>query len=159
MPLKHVVPGLMCVFGLIACGGSDGDSGSAGGNGSSSQNTSHRAGEACMDCHKLGGSAETAAIFASAGTVYQSNGSAQANARVNLFIHGTNTLSASMTTDDSGNFYTSTAVDGLFTGGDLVTGVDVNIEGPGGERNMPGTVTNGNCNSCHGQSVGRITAN
>lgn len=152
---------LCCMSVLQACGGGrSGDNGTeASGNSGPGLKTSHRAGEKCMDCHVVGGSAETAAIFSAAGTAFKSDGSVQTDATIKLYIHGTNTLAASIATDDSGNFYTSTPVDGLFTGNGAVTGVDVEAAGPGGSRNMPGLVTNGNCNSCHGDSVGRITVN
>ncbi|WP_045855845.1 hypothetical protein [Teredinibacter purpureus] len=119
---------------------------------------SHNAGQDCMQsgCHAANSAGPE---FRAAGTVYQSGGVALVNAVVRLYIHNTNTLSAELQTDGNGNFFTSMAVDGLFTGGDLVTGVDVEVEGRDGIRTMPGLVTNGSCNSCHGSSVGAIVAN
>ena len=128
-------------------------------NSSASQNTaSHNAGQDCMNsgCHDGTGSAEK---FTAAGTIYTSNGAAQTNATVRLYVHNTNTLSLTAETDSSGNFYTTQAVDGLSTGNGLVSGVDVEVEGPGGIRTMPGLVTNGSCNACHGVSNSNIVAN
>lgn len=147
---------------LIACGGGGGGGdGSTGGSpgGSNNKPTSHNAGQNCMNCHRVGGAAENVAIFNAAGTVYQSNGSVQTNATVKLYISGTNTLVADLETDGSGNFYTTEYVDGLFYGMGFVSGVDIEVHGPGGIRTMPGLVTEGACNSCHGNTNGNIVAN
>ncbi len=122
---------------------------------------SHNAGKDCMSCHKTGGSGASKAIFILAGTVYKTGGAAQTQATVKLFIHDTNTLSISLTTDSLGNFYTTKAVTGLFVdGGPLVAGVDIAIDGPAAsDTTMNGLVTNGSCNVCHGVSTGKITAN
>ena len=141
---------------LIACGGGDSDSESD--DGGEQSNTSHNAGENCMACHIEGGDAIE---FGVAGTVYQSGGSVQTNATVNLFVAGTNTLAATLDTDDSGNFYQTERLAELFYPGDsgTVVGIDVEVVGPGGARNMPGVVSTGACGSCHGDSVGNIVAN
>ena len=156
---------------LAACGGGGGGSAmsdnsssssamSSSSSSSSAQTTgSHNAGMDCLasGCHSSGGDGTE---FKVAGTVYRSGGAAQTNAEVRLYIHNTNTLSAQMQTDASGNFWTTSNVDGISDGsGTLVTGVDVEVEGPGGIRTMPGLVTNGSCNSCHGNSNGNIVAN
>ena len=95
-----------------------------------------------------------------AGTVYKSDGSVQTNATVNLYIKDTNTLVASLDTDDSGNFYTTEYVDGLFyAGGPFVSGVDVVVQGTTGLRTMPGSITTGACSACHGNGQGRVVAN
>jgi len=158
----------VCLISLItmlaACGGGGGggggsssSSGSSNNSGSQPPSGSHRAGEDCMSsgCHDGTSAGDQ---FYAAGTVYGS-GSALANATVRLYISNTNSLSAAMTTDSNGNFYSLDPVDGLFTGMGLVSGTDVEIQGSGGARTtMPGLVTNGSCNSCHGDSVGRINA-
>lgn len=83
----------------------------------------------------------------------------QTNATVNLFLHNTNTLVLSVETDSSGNFYTTSEVEGLSNGsGGLVQGADVEVVGPSGERNMPGVISSGACNGCHGNGNGVITA-
>ena len=166
---------LISVVLLTSCGGGGGATSTAAStaaskaastaNSSSSTATtlgmSHNAGKDCLSCHKAGGSGAAKAIFTLAGTVYKSSEAAQTQATVKLFIRNTNTLSISLTTDSLGNFYTTKAVTGLFVaGGGPVSGVDVKIEGPGGQlTNMPGLVTNGSCNACHGISNGKITAN
>ncbi len=82
-------------------GGSDGgDTGNGGGG--QVLVLSHRSGEDCMSCHSVGGAGSPA--FSVAGTVFRSNGTVQTNATVNLYIQNTNTLTASLQTDDSGNF-------------------------------------------------------
>ncbi len=137
--------------GLSSSSSSSGGSGSASG--------SHYAGENCMSggCHD---GTSTAEAFTVGGTVYRSGGGANTNAEIRLYIHNTNTLSISLMTDASGNFYTTDAVDGLSdSSGQLVTGVDVEVHGNNGISTMPGLVTNGACNSCHGQSNGVIRAN
>lgn len=162
---------ILLIVVVAACGGGGGGSSSASeegvgasggssGAGNSNANTSHRAGQNCLNsgCHD--GSDSSADEFFSAGTVYLSSGAAQTNATVRLYIHNTNTLAAEMETDDSGNFYTTEIVDGLSINGEIVSGVDVEVEGANNAmRSMPGLVTNGGCNSCHGDSVARITAN
>jgi len=158
---KHsVLCTMVLALQLTACG-SGGDSEVAPVNTSSSvsQNTgSHNAGKDCMNsgCHDGAGNAEK---FTAAGTIYTSTGAAQSNATVRLYVHNTNTLSLTAETDSSGNFYTTQAVDGLSTGNGLVSGVDVEVEGPGGIRTMPGLISNGSCNACHGVSNGNIVAN
>ena len=159
---------------LAACGGGGGGSAmsdnsssssvmssSSSSSSSSAQATgSHNAGMDCLasGCHSSGGDGTE---FKVAGTVYRSGGAAQTNAEVRLYIHNTNTPATQpMQTDASGNFWTTSNVDGISDGsGTLVTGVDVEVEGPGGIRTMPGLVTNGSCNSCHGNSNGNIVAN
>ncbi len=139
--------------------GGAGQSSSSSSGGSSSGSSSHYAGENCMSggCHDGTSNADT---FTVGGTVYRSGGGANTNAEIRLYIHNTNTLSISLNTDNSGNFYTTEVVDGLVDGsGQLVTGVDVEIHGNNGIATMPGLVTNGACNSCHGQSNGVIRAN
>lgn len=144
---------------LTACGGGGG--GGGGDTSKTNTKTSHNAGQNCLNCHSVGGVAESAAVFNAAGTVYQSNGSVQTNATVNLYISNTNTLSASLKTDGSGNFYTTEHVEGLFyAGGPFVSGVDVEVVGPSGiRRTMSGVITTGACAACHGSSRGNIVVN
>jgi hypothetical protein len=96
------------------------------------------------------------------GTVYKSNGTAQTNATVRLFVKDTNTVLATLQTDNSGNFYTTEVIDGLhIPGGPFVDGVNVQLEGPGGSiMTMPGVVSDAHCNVCHVSGVnGRLVAN
>lgn len=164
------IPAILAILSFIsltACGGGGGgapaddttDTDTGPNSPPVTSKTSHNAGQDCLSCHKIGGAAESAAVFSTAGTVYKSNGSVQANATVNYYIYSTNTLVASLKTDDSGNFYTEAFVDGLFYGTVGVTGVDIEVQGPSGLRTMPGVVTNGSCGTCHGKSNGNIVAN
>lgn len=158
-----------CVVSLAACGG--GSSGSSGSSSSSSASssssssgataqTSHNAGEHCLSCHTDGGSAPVA--FTVAGTIYASGSTPQTNGTVRLYVPDTNTLLTTLTTDDSGNFYTSEAIAGLEINPEtgFKDGVDPVIEGPSGMiRTMPGIITNGSCNGCHGNGNGVLTVN
>jgi hypothetical protein len=167
---------------LTACGGGGG--GSGGGNEQSStstattssspsivscnntqgsaisarNNTSHRVGQSCLTCHTAGGSATA---FTVAGTIYKNSTSGNPNATVFLYTHNTNTIVATLVTDKCGNFYTTASVPGLFVqGGPLVDGVDVVVEDKDGLRHtMPGLITSGGCNGCHGATNGKITVN
>jgi hypothetical protein len=155
----------VCLISLVtilaACGGGGGSSsgsGSSNNSGSQQPSGSHNAGQDCMSsgCHD---GTDVGERFYAAGTVYGSGTSALANATVRLYISNTNSIAAAMTTDSNGNFYSLDPVGGLFTGNGLVSGTDIEIRGPGGAlTTMPGLVTNGSCNSCHGDSVGRINA-
>lgn len=166
--LRTLMPILILSLGLTACGGGGGDDGfdngdDIGGGGDDGGGgggvTSHNAGMNCMGsgCHVQGGAGQ--GVFTASGSVFKSNGMPQPDATAVLYLHNTNTIVASMDTDDSGNFYTTAPVEGLFTGGDPVQGVDVEIRAPGGTRTMPGLVTEGGCNVCHGAEVGPIIAN
>ena len=115
---------------------------------------SHKMGENCMSCHKSGGEGE--GLFVIAGTVYNNVFSAiQPNGVVKLFsgANGTGTLKGTISVDGKGNFYTTNAID--FTGGLYVT-----VTGASGNvSSMVSTVSNGQCNSCHGSSTHKISVN
>ena len=161
--LPKLLSPLLLTLLLAACGGGGGGTDNDGGNTNADEDnqtrnaTSHNAGENCMECHTEGGPGT--GVFTVAGTIYQSGGDVQTDAVINLYIHNTNQLSISLETDDSGNFYTTEPVEGIFTGDGLVTGVDVEVIGPGGAVNMPGLVTNGACSECHGDTNGNIVVN
>ncbi len=178
--LRRLLGALFCISLITACGGGGGggndnnnetssknsvssaSNSSANGTVISSRNkTSHNAGQNCLSCHSAGGAGASKAIFRAAGTVYKSANTVNTSATVKLYLHNTNNLKAELPTDKNGNFYTTETVEGLFVeGGPLVDGVDaVVIDSNGGEHTMPGLVTNGSCNSCHGASVGKITVN
>jgi hypothetical protein len=175
---------LLFLMTLASCGGGGGGGGndddnqsSSGGNNQSSStaavncnndqgaaisarnNTSHRIGQSCLTCHKSGGSA---VAFTVAGTVFKSGGSVgNPNATVRLYTHNSNSIVSTLVTDKCGNFYTTANVPGLFVaGGPLVDGVDVVVEDTvGGLHTMPGLITSGGCNGCHGATNGKIIAN
>lgn len=112
-----------------------------------------------MTCHTSGGSATA---FTVAGTIFKSGGTVgNPDATVRLYAHNSNTIVSTLVTDRCGNFYTTAAVPGLFVqGGPLVDGVDVVVEdSDGGLHTMPGLITSGGCNGCHGASNGKIIAN
>lgn len=126
---------------------------------SARNNTSHRVGQSCLTCHTTGGSATAMTV---AGTIFKSGGTVgNPNATVRLYAHNTNTIVATLVTDKCGNFYTTAKVNGLFVqGGPLVNGVDVVVEDSfGGLHTMPGLITGGGCNGCHGATNGKIIAN
>lgn len=126
---------------------------------SARNNTSHRIGQNCLSCHTSGGSATAMTV---AGTIFKSGGTTgNPNATVRLYAHNSNTVVATLVTDKCGNFYTTAKVDGLFVqGGPLVNGVDVVVEDSfGGLHTMPGLITSGGCNGCHGATNGKIIAN
>jgi hypothetical protein len=111
---------------------------------------SHNVGKNCLSCHKKGGPGEAFAVFTAAGSIYQSNGAAQTNAIIRLYVPGTNTIDASLETDLSGNFYTSDVIPSIASG----AGVDAEVEGPGGQKiNMGDVVKNGGCSSCHNGAI------
>lgn len=167
---------IFCIATLTACGGgasgsSDSSSSSSSSSTSSSSSssssssgasaqTSHNAGQHCLSCHTDGGSAPVA--FTVAGTIYATGTTPQTNGTVRIYAAGTNTLLATLTTDASGNFYTSESIAGLevnpATG--FKDGVDPEIEGPSGMiRTMPGIITSGSCNGCHGNGNGVLRVN
>lgn len=173
MPSLKILIALSLLSLFAACGGGGGGSSSGGnnegsegeepmggsGNGGGNANTSHNAGENCMSggCHD--GSSNDADEFFVGGTILRSNGAGQTNATITLYIHNTNTVAATLETDDSGNFWTTEMVDGLSINGETVTGVDVVVSTNVGNYEMPGLITTGACYGCHGVDVGNIVAN
>lgn len=113
---------------------------------------SHNMGQDCMICHKQGGDGE--GWFVVAGTVYDSlKTSTYPNSTVKLFSgpNGTGNLVATIEVDGLGNFYSTNNIDfssGLFT----------SVSGNTATEHMNSSITTGNCNSCHGESVDRIWA-
>lgn len=137
---------------IVSCNNTQGSAISA------RNNTSHRVGQSCLTCHTAGGSATA---FTVAGTIYKNSTTGNPNATVFLYAHNTNTIVSTLVTDKCGNFYTTASVPGLFVpGGPLVDGVDVVVEDKDGLRHtMPGLITGGGCNGCHGATNGKITVN
>ena len=122
-----------------ACGGSStGAAGSVSGStgGGSRLATSHNAGRDCLGCHR---------DFRVAGTVYRADGSAYPGATVRLTTaaDGGGSVVLSVSTDASGNFYSSQGVS-------FGSGLHADVAGTGGtRRSMTALVTSGACNSCH----------
>ena len=121
-----------------ACGGSStGAAGSVSGStGGSRLATSHNAGRDCLGCHR---------DFRVAGTVYRADGSAYPGATVRLTTaaDGGGSVVLSVSTDASGNFYSSQGVS-------FGSGLHADVAGTAGaRRSMTALVTSGACNSCH----------
>ena len=106
---------------------------------------SHNAGENCFSCHRTGGSGE--GVFVVAGTVYREDlTTVNPGTIVRLLSNPDRTLLRSIEVDARGNFYTTEALS--FSGGllaEVISGSE--------SRTMMTPVTNGACNSCHGDTV------
>lgn len=104
----------------------------------------HRAGDACLSCHRSGGSAPA---WLYGGTVY-SGSAGVAHVQVGI--------------KDGSNFYSSYSADNgniwlpASAGSVNWATAEIRIRGSAGEAIMPGH-GNGDCNTCHGSS-NRITA-
>lgn len=116
-------------------------------------NESHNEGKNCMNCHISGGGGE--GIFRIAGTVYNSTvQSIYKNAVIILSTeaNGAGVVKATINADAKGNFYSTAPIDfsgGLYTSVKGTTGI---------VKHMSTPITQAACNSCHGSSTGRITA-
>jgi hypothetical protein len=109
-------------------------------------NGSHNAGRNCLSCHTN---------FKLAGSVYgKSLSSAYSGATINVTSQasGAGTVLATLTSDNSGNFYTGSTIN-------FGTGVFVSVKGTSGTvKNMGAAITSGACNSCHGSSTSKMWA-
>jgi hypothetical protein len=133
---------LISALAAAACGGSSpvspsssSSSTSSSGGGSSASRTSHNAGRDCTSCHS----------FTVAGTACRTDGSAYSGAviRVTSGSAGSGTVLVTLTSDASGNFYTSASVP-------FGAGVYVHVAGTTGvTRPMTAAITSGGCNRCH----------
>ena len=156
--LKKIVKlstALMFLLGLTACGGGGADGG--GGSGGS-----HHAGLNCLSssCHD---GTSAAPLFFVGGTAYTSGGGVQTNATITLRNAVTSSVVATLTTDASGNFYSTSTISAFVSGmSGFEDGADVTGTGPAGSVIMPGTVSSGTagCNqsTCH-DSSNRIIIN
>ncbi len=112
---------------------------------------SHNSGQNCMNCHVSGGGGE--GWFILAGTLYdQSLTNTYPNGSVKLTTAtgGTGTTVKVIEVDNRGNFYTTESID-------FGTGLYVSVVGRNGEQKfMPSKITSGACNSCHGNTTGKI---
>ncbi len=111
---------------------------------------SHNMGQACMNCHKQGGSGE--GVFNVAATIYDSTMiNVFPNATVKLYTgaNGSGTLKYTIEVDAKGNFYTTENID-------FTNGLYPAVTGTQGTRYMSSSITTGNCVSCHGNSTGKI---
>ena len=107
---------------------------------SSTGDSSHNSGKNCLGCHS----------FKAAGSVYNlAVTSAYSGAIIKLTTGagGTGTILATLTSDNSGNFYTSNAIS-------FGTGIYVSVTGTDGTvKTMSSAITSGACNSCHNGST------
>jgi len=114
---------------------------------------SHNMGQNCMQCHKTGGKGE--GCFVIAGTVYDTLSThTLSSGKIELYTgpNGTGNLVHTVQIDSKGNFYT--------TENFSITGLYPVVTGPSGQKQYMGSsLTSGQCNSCHGSSTARITAN
>ena len=120
---------------------------------SNGSSESHNMGQNCMDCHQKGGGGE--GWFTVAGTIYnEANNSTVPNGLVELYTgpNGTGSLAYTVEVDSRGNFYSTEKVN---YGGGLYP---VTVKGQS-RRYMPDPVSNGQCNSCHGDSTHKIWGN
>jgi hypothetical protein len=111
---------------------------------------SHNMGENCMNCHKKGGKGD--GWFYIAGTAYTHDGAHTAeNVTVIMFTKpdGQGIVKKIIEGDKLGNFYT-TDITGFGTG--LFPAVVYNND----TTFMGSSITNGSCNSCHGNSTSKI---
>ena len=103
-----------------------------------------------MSCHRSGGSGE--GWFTIAGTVYDAaKNETFSNATITLYTGPgrTGTLKATIQADKYGNFYTTENID-------FENGLYTSVEGSSNITYMNSTLTNGQCNSCHGVNTDRI---
>ncbi len=111
---------------------------------------SHNMGKDCMSCHKKGGEGD--GWFYIAGTAYTHDGEHTAeDVTVLMFSepNGKGTLKKTIEGDKLGNFYTTDITsfgNGLFPA--VVYNNDTTF--------MGSSITNGSCNSCHGNSTSKI---
>ena len=107
---------------------------------------SHNAGKNCISCHK---------DFKMAGSVYtQSLNGAYPGAKIKVTsqANGGGTVLATLSSDQSGNFYTESQIN-------FGSGAFVSVEGTSGTvKYMNASVASGACNSCHGSSTSKIWA-
>jgi hypothetical protein len=150
--MNRIAPGFAIAFALIAaisiagCGGSSPSGPSTSSSGATTTTTtttttsnlgsSHNAGRDCTSCHS----------FKIAGTAYKADGTTVypgATIKVTTESAGGGTAVATLTSDNSGNFYSSTAVS-------FGSGVYVTATGTSGTAaSMSGAIPSGACNSCH----------
>lgn len=117
------------------------------------ENESHNAGQNCMSCHKSGGQGE--GWFTVTGKVYNASKTAvYPKATVKLYNgpNGTGTLVKTIEVDSKGNFYTTADLN-------FGNGLYITVTGTTGSvTKMGSSISTGQCNSCHGSSTGKISA-
>lgn len=133
---------LCAVLGFTSC---TEESSSLEGN-SDTGSSSHNTGKNCLGCHsiKVAGSVYNSALT----SVY-----AGAIMKITSAANGAGNVLATLTSDKTGNFYTSSSVN-------FGSGVYVSVTGSGGTvKYMTSAITSGACNSCHnGSTTARVWA-
>jgi hypothetical protein len=133
---------LVISIGFFACENEDDDQIEGQSNISGS---SHNTGKDCMSCHG----------FAASGSVYNkalSSGFSGAVIKLTSQANGAGTVLGTFTTNKSGSFYTSGAIN-------FGSGVFVSVAGNSGSvKHMSSPITTGACNSCHGSSTSKVWA-
>jgi len=100
-------------------------------------------GQACLGCHS--GSNPSAGIAMTlAGTVYSTSTGGTAVTGATVTVTGSNGAKITMVSGSNGDFYSTSAISFPAT---------VTISKCPNTMTMPGTISNGNCNSCHDNSA------
>jgi hypothetical protein len=136
---------------LTGCGGSSGGSSSSSGDSSSGGSSggsgiSHHAGQDCVACHAT---LESNKRYVYAGTVYANAAGTAISAGSVVEITESSGAKISATTDNSGNFYTTSGT----------RGATYNATVKGNKLGMTATATNGGCSTCHGVTTTVIFVN
>lgn len=112
---------------------------------------SHNSGQNCMSCHISGGGGE--GWFTVAGSLYdktQINAYPNGSVKITTEPNGAGTLVKTIENDSKGNFFTTESID-------FGSGLYVGVYGTSGKQKfMSSKITNGSCNSCHGNSTDKI---
>ena len=111
---------------------------------------SHNTGKNCMECHSQEAFGE--GWFTVAGSVYDSTqNSIFPNATVWLYTGPSQSgeLMLELEGDQLGNFYTTENID-------FGNGLYASVEGKETTKHMSSSLETGECNSCHGNGIGRI---
>ena len=103
----------------------------------------------CMTCHKDKGEAKRDGWFTVAGTVYdETSSNVNPNTTIKLYTEAGD-LKHTIEVDAQGNFYSTEAID-------FSVGLYPSATGVTSEIHMSFPITTGQCNSCHGNSTGKI---
>lgn len=137
MKATLILAAILATTALVSCEKKETDDNNSGG-------TTHNAGKNCLGCHG----------FTAAGTIYNASLSAKSGATIQFTTaaNGGGTVLGTFTSDQSGNFHTSSAIS-------FGQGVYVSVKGSGATQYMQSAITSGGCNGCHnGSGTARITA-
>jgi hypothetical protein len=129
---------ILLVVALVSCDQESEDEGEYG--------SSHNTGKNCLSCHSN---------FKLAGSVYNkalTSAFPGAKIKITTLANGAGTVLATLTSDNSGNFHTSSSIS-------FGSGVFVSVESTSGTiKYMNSALTTGACNSCHGLSTSKVWA-